>query len=103
MNALPQPAQPADAGLQQTSSEPKRRVFGRPFQPGQSGNPTGRRRGSVSLRSAIKRALTQADADAIARALIQNAKDGGVQSTKLLLDHLPDPPDDPIARLLGHW
>jgi len=96
------PAQPAAAGLQRESSKPK--VVGRPWAKGTSGNPTGRRRGSVSLKAAIRRALTSQTADRIARQLVQAAADGNLAAIKLLLNFVGDAePDDPLAKLLGNW
>ena len=65
----------ADAGLQHQNSVPPK-VIGKPFKPGVSGNPSGRRRGSVSLTATLKKRLTKADARAIADKLIQQAKAG---------------------------
>lgn len=93
------PAQPAAAGLQRDCSKPK--VVGRPWPKGVSGNPSGRRKGSASLKAALRRALTQQQADAIARRLVEAAAEGSVGAAKLLLNHLPDPPDDSISSLLG--
>jgi Family of unknown function (DUF5681) len=79
-----------DAGLQGENSHapPPRKVFGRPFKKGQSGNPSGRRKGSVSLTAAVKRNLTRKNADAIARKLIAMAKAGDIVAMRLLFDRL---------------
>ena len=53
---------------------------GRPWPKGVSGNPGGRRKGAVSLKATLTRALTKADADAIARKLIDGAKAGNTPS-----------------------
>jgi len=45
-------------------------ITGKGFKPGCSGNPSGRRRGSVSLAAALARSLTRKDAEAICRKLI---------------------------------
>ena len=84
----------APAGLQRQSSK---RVIGRPFQPGQSGNPTGRRKGSVSPTAALRRALTRADADTIAQKLIRLAKGGDPAALKILLDRCDGPLNGPLA------
>ena len=86
---------------QRENSAPKAR--GRPFRPGQSGNPAGRRKGTVSLKAALKRNLTRRDANLIAQKLIALAMRGSVGATKLLLNHLPDrdESDDPVARILN--
>jgi len=75
---------------------------GRPWPKGVSGNPGGRRKGAVSLKAALTRALTKADADAIARKLIDGAKAGNTAAAKLLLNHLPEcENNDPVSDLLS--
>ena len=104
MNNSPQPS-PLPTAQEQRKNSIARRVVGRPFRPGQSGNPGGRRRGTVSVKAALKRVLTKGDADAIARRLIASAKKGNTAATKLLLNHLPDDDqsDDPLAHLLNQY
>jgi hypothetical protein len=64
---------------------------------GQSGNPAGRRKGSVSPTAALKRALTRADAELIARKLITLAKQGDPAALKILLDRCDGPLNGPLA------
>lgn len=72
------------------------------FQPGQSGNPAGRKPGSVTqlkLRQAIARDLPE-----IIEAMVSKAKEGDTQAAKLLLDRtIPvlRPLDSPIVMGLG--
>ena len=61
-------------------------ITGKGFSKGVSGNPGGRRRGSVSLTAALRRELTRADAQKIARKLIDLAIAGDLQAAKLLFD-----------------
>jgi hypothetical protein len=75
----------ADAGLQQEKSTPPK-VIGKPFPPGVSGNPSGRRRGSVSLTATLKRILTKGDANAICFKLISQAKAGNHQAQRLIME-----------------
>ena len=63
-------------------------VTGKGFRPGQSGNPRGKRKGTVSLAAALARSLTRTDARAICLKLIALAKDGDVPALKLLFDRL---------------
>src|SRR5664280_1031858 len=63
-------------------------VTGKGFRPGHSGNPSGKRKGTVSLAAALARSLTRQDARAICRKLISLAKDGDVPALKLLFDRL---------------
>jgi hypothetical protein len=63
-------------------------VTGRGWRPGQSGNPSGKRRGCVSLVAALKRNLSRADAKEIALRLIGMAKAGDLGAAKLLFERL---------------
>lgn len=62
---------------------------GRPFTPGQSGNPKGRPPGS-GLAGELRRAIA-ADAGAIVAALVKRAKDGDVTAARVLLDRVSPP------------
>lgn len=84
-----QPTSPA--GLQRVCSEPpKPRVRGRPWPKGMSGNPSGRRKGTVSLTAALKRLLTTEDASAIVRKVVDLAKNGDLRAIELLFQRLDD-------------
>lgn len=68
------------------------RVIGRPFQPGQSGNPNGRPK-IKPFREAIQRALEEAGDDklalqAVATALVGKAMSGDVPAIKELADRM---------------
>jgi hypothetical protein len=56
------------------------------WMPGQSGNGSGRRKGSVCLRSRVTRLLTPKTADRIVRSLLQAACEGDLGSTKLIIE-----------------
>jgi len=76
-------------GLQRKNNRKLRGgVTGRGFLPGQSGNPSGRRRGSVNLATALARTLTRKDAVAICRKLISLCIAGDVPALRLLFDRL---------------
>jgi hypothetical protein len=77
-----------DAGLQRESSSRQKKIVGRPWPKGVSGNPSGRRHGSVSLTAALARTLTKKDAEAICLKLISLAKSGDVPALRLLFDRL---------------
>ena len=83
------PTAPADAGLQLQNSTPPK-VIGKPFKPGVSGIPSGRRRGSVSLPAMFKACLTKADAKAICAKLISQAKAGNHHAQRLIFDKCGD-------------
>lgn len=81
-------------------TEPKR-VIGRPFQPGQSGNPNGRPK-SKPFKKALSDALKAAEDDseamaAIAMALVTKARDGDVPAIKEIADRLDGKVTQPIA------
>lgn len=80
---------PPDVGFQRDSNGKRPGgITGKGFRPGRSGNPSGRRRGSVSLAAALARSLTKRDAEVICRKLISLAKSGDVPALRLLFDRL---------------
>ena len=80
----------ADTGKEQ--SGPRGR-----FQPGQSGNPNGRRPGARNRTSALALKLMDADAEPVILALITAAKDGDVAAIKLVLERVaPLPRNRPV-------
>ena len=90
----------ARAALQRPCSKP-RKVFGRPFAKGTSGNPSGKRKGSVSIAATLRRLLSKEDAQKIAFRLVSLAKAGDLGATKLLLDRIDGPQTGPIAVALA--
>lgn len=58
------------------------------FQPGQSGNPSGRRIGSRSRASVALDALAEGEANAIVLAMIQQAKKGDTQAGRTILERV---------------
>jgi len=72
-------------------------ITGKGFMPGQSGNPSGKRAGTVSPTAALRRALTRADAELIAQRVIALARRGDAQALKLLFDRLDRPLTGPLA------
>jgi hypothetical protein len=93
MKAETEKAKPA--GLQANSSE--KNLRGRPFVKGQSGNPSGKRKGSVSIAATLKRMLSKRDAEKICRSLIKQAMCGDLAAVKLLLDRMDGPLSGPLA------
>jgi hypothetical protein len=71
---------------------------GRPFRPGQSGNPAGRRRGSRHKATLAMEALFEGEADAIGRKAIEKAKEGDPTALRLCLERiLPARKDRPVT------
>ena len=69
----------------------------RPFQPGQSGNPNGRRPGARNRTSALALKLMDADAEPVILALIKAAKGGDVAAIQLVLERVaPLPRNRPV-------
>jgi Family of unknown function (DUF5681) len=76
---------------------PEQRVRGRPFQPGQSGNPQGRMRGSQNKTTQMLAALLEAEAEEVTRAVVEKAKQGDLTAAKIVLDRLlPSRRDRPL-------
>jgi hypothetical protein len=71
---------------------------GRPFNPGVSGNVTGRPKGSRNRAAIMADALSEEDAVAITRAVVSKAKKGDMVAARLVLDRLwPAPKGRPIS------
>ena len=75
----------------------KQRGPGRPFQPGVSGNPAGRPRGSRNKTTVLVEKLLADDAEAVARSVIDAARAGDMSAARIVLDRLcPVRRDQPI-------
>ena len=74
---------------------------GRPFKPGQSGNPHGRPQGSRHRTTLAMDALLDGEAEALTRKAIQMALGGDTVAMRLCLDRLsPARKDRPVALAL---
>lgn len=62
-----------------------------PFQPGKSGNPEGRPRGSRNRSTTALRALLESEAEEAIRTLATAARNGNVSAAKALLDRILPP------------
>lgn len=69
---------------------------GHKWKKGQSGNPSGRRKGTVSLTAALKRTLTPKTLNAIARKLERMALAGDAQAIKLIWERLDGKPSEKV-------
>lgn len=66
----------------------KQRGRGRPFQPGQSGNPSGRPAGSRNATTLAVEALMEGQADAITQRVVNAALAGDMSAIKLVMDRV---------------
>jgi type II secretory pathway component GspD/PulD (secretin) len=74
------------------------------FKPGQSGNPSGRPKGSVSIRTEVRKLLQEAakegSADtvavALAKRLIHQAFDGDMKAMQMVIEHIDGKPQQSI-------
>lgn len=69
----------------------KQRGSGRPFQPGQSGNPAGRPAGSRNATTLAVEALLEGEAVAITRRAIEAALAGDMAAVRLVMDRVAPP------------
>ena len=61
---------------------------GRPFSPGESGNPGGRPRGSLNKATLAAQALFEGDAEALSGDLLRRAKNGNMIAARICLDRI---------------
>ena len=66
----------------------RRRGRGRPFEPGQSGNPRGKPRGTRHRVTLLAEKLMADDTEAVMRAVIDAAKGGDMTAARLILDRI---------------
>jgi hypothetical protein len=65
---------------------------GRPFKPGQSGNPLGRLKGARNRATVAAEALLDGEADALTRKAIELALEGDTTALRLCLERILPPP-----------
>jgi hypothetical protein len=68
-----------------------------PFQPGQSGNPAGRQRGSRNKRTILAERLFDDSAETLVKALIALAQQGHPAALRLAMDRICPTKDAPVA------
>jgi hypothetical protein len=66
----------------------QKQQIGRPFEPGQSGNPAGRPKGSRNKATLAVEVLLDGEAEAITRKAIELAKNGDLAAIRLCLDRI---------------
>src|SRR5215470_15837058 len=78
----------SDAATQPTNAR------GRPFEPGQSGNPSGRPKGSRNKATIAVEALLENEAEALTRKVIELALGGNLAALRLCFERLLPPQRD---------
>jgi hypothetical protein len=73
------------------NSTPKQRGKGKPFAPGQSGNPRGKPRGTRHRATVFAEKLMQADVADVVRTVTTAAKGGDMSAARLVLDRVLPP------------
>jgi hypothetical protein len=73
------------------NSAPKQRGKGKPFAPGQSGNPRGKPRGARHRATVFGEKLMQRDLGDVVQTVIAAAKDGDMSAARLVLDRVLPP------------
>lgn len=61
------------------------------FKPGQSGNPAGKKKGTLNRATMAAQALLDGEAEALTRAAVELALEGNIQALKLCLERLLPP------------
>jgi hypothetical protein len=70
-----------------------------PFQPGQSGNPKGKTPGTRNRTTVMLEQLFEDEAGAIARMVVEQAKNGELAAAKLVLERLVPPAKERTIRI----
>jgi hypothetical protein len=74
------------AGLAENTAEKQQR--GRPFEPGQSGNPQGRPKGSRNKATLAAESLLEGESEVLIRTLVEKAKEGDSTALRLCIDRV---------------
>ncbi len=94
---------PAVISAEKQQEEPEKRLPGRPFKPGQSGNPNGRPRGSKSITSLVYERLQEKDPatgktniEMMIQQILKNALIGDMDFIKLIWNYIDGKPNQPM-------
>jgi hypothetical protein len=68
-----------------------RKQRGKPFKPGQSGNPAGKPTGTKNRATVMAQALFDGEAETLTRKIIELAKSGDMQALRVCIDRLCPP------------
>jgi hypothetical protein len=87
---------PAEGGHKEISDVTMQTIKarGRPFEPGQSGNPSGRPKGARNKAAIVIEALLENEAEALTRKLIELALKGNIPALRLCFERLSPPRRD---------
>jgi hypothetical protein len=91
------PAAPANdeataaATVSESAENSKEKQRGRPFEPGQSGNPTGRPKGARNHVTRVVEALIEGQGEALGAKAVEKARDGDSRMLRALLSTLVPP------------
>lgn len=83
------------------STQKKQRGPGRPFPPGQSGNPKGKPKGCRAKVTMDVLALLDGEAEALTRKAVEKALEGDMTALRLCLERLAPPRKDSPVTLAG--
>jgi hypothetical protein len=85
----------------------RRHGRGRPFQPGRSGNPAGKAKGTRNRATVLLEAISVADLEAVLAKVIKMAKAGDLVAIRLILDRVLPPPKNRAVSIelpaIGEW
>ena len=84
----------ADAPIDDAAANGGRKQRGRPFQPGRSGNPAGKPRGTRHKATRAVEALLEGESEALTRKAIEKALEGDGVALRLCLDRIAPPRKD---------
>jgi len=74
--------------MTEKTAEKQQATRGRPFQPGQSGNPDGRPKGARNAATVAAEALLDGEAEALTRKCVELAKEGDTVALRLCLERI---------------
>lgn len=73
------------------AAKQRRRGPGKPFQPGQSGNPAGKRKGTRHRATMLAEQLLDGEAETLIRKAVEKAKKGDIAALRLCIERLLPP------------
>lgn len=74
--------------MAENAERKQRRGRGRPFEPGQSGNPAGKPRGSRHATTMLAEKLMSDDVEGVVKAVVEAAKGGDMTAARIVMDRI---------------